>query len=392
MPIVCITNLSPDSVRAAHAAAACRPAEGAPDVVRRRGARGPLRREALPRGRRARPARGRRPSASAPRAWRCARLLTLQGRRVPAQRRGVPQGRVVRAGRRGLAGPRLAPHPACRSGWCGVHVCWCSWCAARRPLVDWARGRRRLAVMVGVDASDEADGSVGLHPGAARGGAVRRHRHVRVLARGGAHAAGHPQPRARWSCWIRWCAASRRWIRTWSACCCARCASAWARCPGRGRWRLHLEPGYGRRDDHLLHVARERRGGPGGGGHAPARGACSGGGTARCPRAWCGTRSSPWCACRPRTCGPGGLAAAQRAGAGGLHRGEPAGHCPGAHAGGPGGGCTCCTCTRAGWETPDWTDHYGVLPEPRGEREEVTAAAGAGARRSMTRCVGRSRG
>ncbi len=39
-------------------------------------------------------------------------------------------------------------------------------------LVEWARGRRRLLVMVGVNASEEADGATGLPARAARGGAV----------------------------------------------------------------------------------------------------------------------------------------------------------------------------------------------------------------------------
>jgi nucleotide-binding universal stress UspA family protein len=238
-------------------------------------------------------------------------------------------------------------------------------------LEDWARGRRRLLVLAGVDAaSDELDGPTAfLH-------ALREVGPCDVIAtyvcspaeereRLGIHSPAHVEmldpvvrnieavdPQV-----------ERVLLRD--------LRERVGTLPGEGSVELHLEPGYGRRADHLLHVALER--------HVDLVVV----GThqrAGLQRLWHGSVSAHVLkqaeqpvVCVPPTWGVPRRASPPRtvlvpvdfteeslravAQARTLVGMTGRVHLLHVH-------------TRK-LSDPDWTDHYGVLPEPPGEREEV---------------------
>ncbi len=132
--------------------------------------------------------------------------------------------------------------------------------AVRRAeaLEDWARGRRRLLVLAGVDASQGVDASAAFLR------ALREVGPCDLLAayvcspaeerqRLGVHTPVHvemldPVVRGMEALDPRVERVLLRDLR-----------EVVGELPGEGRVELHLEPGYGRRADHLLHMARERR-------------------------------------------------------------------------------------------------------------------------------------
>lgn len=124
-------------------------------------------------------------------------------------------------------------------------------------LVDWARGRRRLLVMVGVDALDGAGGPPEfLH-------ALREVGPCDIIA---TYVCSPTEERERLGIHtpvrVEMLDPVVRGIQTLDP----QVESVLLRelrervgeVPGEGKVELHLEPGYGRRADHLLHVAHER--------------------------------------------------------------------------------------------------------------------------------------
>ncbi|HZI15655.1 MAG TPA: universal stress protein, partial [Myxococcus sp.] len=124
-------------------------------------------------------------------------------------------------------------------------------------LVDWARGRRRLLVMVGVDPSDEADGSVAF---------VRALREVGPCDIIATYVCSPAEERTRLGIHtpmhVELLDPVVRGIQTLDPyverVLLREVRERLGEVPGEGQVEIHLEPGYGRRDDHLLHVARER--------------------------------------------------------------------------------------------------------------------------------------
>lgn len=368
MPIVCITNLSPDSVRAANTAAALAARRKVPlmlyGVAEPEGPNGAGSSKAVLHGR-----------------------LELEAERLRAQ--GVEVHTVMTP----KAEEALLSDEECRKAeWCVVAAD--GWqipvwrrtplperlmqraCApvlvVRRDeaLVDWVRGRRRLVVMVGVDASDEADGSVAF---------IRALREVGPCDVIATYVCSPAEERTRLGIHspvrvelldpvVRGIQALDPYVERVLV---REVRERLGEVPGEGNVEIHLEPGYGRRDEHLLHVARER------GVDLVVVGTHQRVGLQRW---WHGSVSAgvmrhaeqsvvcvPAAFVKPRKLGaPRSVLvpvdfteASQRAiaqarmlvGVGGRV------HLLHVHA------------RRMG--DPDWTDHYGVLPEPPREREEV---------------------
>jgi nucleotide-binding universal stress UspA family protein len=368
MPIVCITNLSPDSVRAANAAAALAARRKVPlvlyGVAEHEGSDAGSPSQAVLHGR-----------------------LELEAERLRAQ--GVEVHTVMTP----KAEEALLSDEECRKAeWCVLAAD--GWqvpvwrrtplperlmrraCApvlvVRREegLVDWARGRRRLAVMLGVDASDEVDGSVAF---------IRALREVGPCDILATYVCSPAEERTRLGIHspvrvelldpvVRGIQALDPYVERVLL---REVRERLGDVPGEGKVEIHLEPGYGRRDDHLLHVARTR------GVDLVVVGTHQRVGLQRW---WHGSVSAgvmrhaeqsvvcvPATYVKPRRLGaPRSVLvpvdfteASQRAiaqarmlvGVGGRV------HLLHVHP------------RRLG--DPDWTDHYGVLPEPPGEREEV---------------------
>lgn len=260
MSIVCVTNLSPDSVRAASAAAALAGRLKLPLVLygvmaqEGSGAGGAPSRASL---------HGRLEQEAARLCGLGAHVRSVLTSDIEEALSGDEECRkarwVVLAGggwhhsvwRRAPLPERLA-----RSA-CGPVL------TVRREsaLVDWARGRRRLLVLVGVDASVEAsqerDSAVSfLH-------ALREVGPCDVIAayvcspaeereRLGIHTPVHVElldPVVRGTLVLD-AEVERVLLRE--------VRGRVGTLPGEGQVEIHLEPGYGRRDEHLLHVGRER--------------------------------------------------------------------------------------------------------------------------------------
>ncbi|HYI00329.1 universal stress protein, partial [Hyalangium sp.] len=124
-------------------------------------------------------------------------------------------------------------------------------------LADWARGRRRLGVMVGVDASDEADLAVTF---------VHALREVGPCDIVATYVCSPAEERTRLGIHtpvrvelldpvVRGIEALDPLVERVLT---REVRERLGEVPGEGKVDIHLEPGYGRRDDHLLHVARER--------------------------------------------------------------------------------------------------------------------------------------
>jgi nucleotide-binding universal stress UspA family protein len=256
MPIICVTNLSPDSVRAANAAAALAVRLKVPLVLY-----GLMEHEGPDGG-------GAHARAS------------LQERlELEAQRLGA-LGTQVRTVLTSDIEEALGGDEECRKarwllvaadGWHGSgwrhtplperlvrHTC-APVLVVRRDeaLADWARGRRRLQVLVGVNPLDEGDCSVAfLH-------ALREVGPCDVIA---AYVCSPSEERERLGIHtplhlelldsvVRNVQAldpqvERVLLREMR--------EHVGELPGEGKVELHLEPGYGRRADHLLHVVHER--------------------------------------------------------------------------------------------------------------------------------------
>jgi nucleotide-binding universal stress UspA family protein len=256
MPIICVTNLSPDSVRAASAAAALAVRLKVPLVLY-----GVMEQEGLEAG-------GAHPRTS------LQERLELEAQRLSAL------GTQVRTVLTSDIEEALGGDEECRKarwlllaaeGWHAAawrrtplperlvrHACGPVLVVRRDgALADWARGRRRLQVLVGVNPLDEADCSVAfLH-------ALREVGPCDVIAayvcspaeereRLGIHTPVHvelldPVVRGIQALDPQVERVLLREMREHVG-----------ELPGEGKVELHLEPGYGRRADHLLHVARER--------------------------------------------------------------------------------------------------------------------------------------
>ena len=256
MPIICVTNLSPDSVRAASAAAALAVRLNEPLVLY-----GVFEQEG--------PDSGGAPSRA-----------SLQGRLEEEAERLRAQGTQVRTVLTSDVEEALLGDEECRkarwlmlasdgwhvSGWRRTplperlvrHAC-APVLVVRRDgaLVDWARGRRRLQVMVGVNPSDEADSSAAFLQ------VLREVGPCDVVAtyvcspaeereRLGFHSPVHvelldPVVRGIQALDPQVERVLLREVREHVG-----------ELPGEGKVEIHLEPGYGRRADHLVHVARER--------------------------------------------------------------------------------------------------------------------------------------
>jgi nucleotide-binding universal stress UspA family protein len=256
MSIICVTNLSPESVRAASAAAALAVRLSVPLVLY-----GVLEQEG-------------------PNAGGSHSRASLQGRLEVEAERLRALGTQVRTVLTSDVEAALTGDEECRkarwllvaadgwqaSGWRRAplperlvrHVC-SPVLVVRRDgaLADWARGRRRLQVLVGVNPSDEADCSVAfLH-------ALREVGPCDVIAayvcspaeereRLGIHTPVHlelldPVVRGIQALDPQVERVLLREVR-----------ERVGELPGEGKVEIHLEPGYGRRADHLVHVARER--------------------------------------------------------------------------------------------------------------------------------------
>lgn len=124
-------------------------------------------------------------------------------------------------------------------------------------LVDWARGRRRLLVMVGVDASDESEGATAF---------LRALREVGPCDIVAAYVCSPPEERERLGIHtpvrvelldpvVRGIQALDPQVEQVLV---REVREQLGEVPGEGKVEVHLEAGYGRRADHLLHVARER--------------------------------------------------------------------------------------------------------------------------------------
>jgi nucleotide-binding universal stress UspA family protein len=239
-------------------------------------------------------------------------------------------------------------------------------------LLDWARGRRRLLVLAGLDATDGAEAPVAfLH-------ALREVGPCDVIA---AYVCSPAEERTRLGIHtpvhVELLDPVVRNIQTLDPeverVLLRELKEHVGELPGEGRVELHLEPGYGRRADHLLHVATER--------HADLVVV----GThqrAGLQRLWHGSVSEgvlksaeqsvvcvPATYVQPRKAGPPRSVlvpvdfseASLRAVAQARLLVGPGGHIHLLHV----------HLRRLG--DPAWTDHYGVLPEPPGEQERVLA-------------------
>ncbi|WP_224240618.1 universal stress protein [Hyalangium gracile] len=252
MPVVCVTNLSPHSMRAGTAAAAvairlqeplalygvadqeAAAAEGT-QPLRERLELEASRLRAL--GARVHSVRlSRLEELVSDEECRQARWLVVasDGWHTSALRRALPPEKLVRRA--------CAPVLVVRND---------------GALVDWARGRRRLLVLAGVDAQDASDGSAAfLH-------ALREVGPCDVIA---AYVCSPPEQRERLGIHtpvrvelldpvVRGIQALDPMVEQVLR---RELKERVGELPGEGRLELHLEPGYGRRADHLLHVARER--------------------------------------------------------------------------------------------------------------------------------------
>ncbi|WP_224371540.1 universal stress protein [Hyalangium versicolor] len=124
-------------------------------------------------------------------------------------------------------------------------------------LVEWARGRRRLTVMVGVDTSEGGGGPSAF---------LRSLREVGPCDIIAAYVCSPPEERERLGIHtpvrvelldpvVRGIQALDPQVEHVLL---REVRERVGELPGEGQVEIHLEPGYGRRADHLLHVARER--------------------------------------------------------------------------------------------------------------------------------------
>jgi nucleotide-binding universal stress UspA family protein len=256
MPIICVTNLSPDSVKAASAAAAIAVRLKEPLVLY-----GVLEQEG-------------------PDAGGSHSRESLQQRLKEEADRLRALGTHVRTVLTSDVEEALTGDEECRKarwlllaadGWQGsgwrrtslperlVRHAHAPVLVVRRDgaLADWARGRRRLQVLVGVNPSDEADCSVAFLE------TLREVGPCDVIAtyvcspaeereRLGIHSPVHvelldPVVRGIQALDPQVERVLLREVR-----------ERVGELPGEGKVEIHLEPGYGRRADHLVHVARER--------------------------------------------------------------------------------------------------------------------------------------
>jgi nucleotide-binding universal stress UspA family protein len=257
MPIVCVTNLSPHSMRAGTAAAALSVRLAEPLVLRGVEPQGGLVGE-----------EGSGSTAS----WRA--RLEAEATRV----RGL--GAQVHAVRSTRLAPLLGDEECQQARWLVVaSEGWPSvpWRAsvpeslarhAHAPLlvvreselalVEWVAGQRRLRVLVGVNPADEADGASAFLRALREVGpcdvlAVYVCSPAEERSRLGIHTPARlelldPVVRGMQVVDKQVEQVLRREVLE-------RVGSL----PGQGQVEVHLEPGYGRRSDHLLHVAREQQ-------------------------------------------------------------------------------------------------------------------------------------
>jgi nucleotide-binding universal stress UspA family protein len=237
-------------------------------------------------------------------------------------------------------------------------------------LADWARGRRRLLVMVGVDAASDEHGPVELLH------ALRAVGPCDVIAtyvcqppeerrRLGIHSPVHvemldPVVRGLQALDPQVERVLLRELR-----------ERVGALPGEGSVELRLEPGYGRREDHLLHVARER-----GvdllvvGTHPRAalqrwwHGSVSAGVLRHCEQSV--VCVPPLHTRTQRASPPRSVLVPVDFSAPSLRAVSQARLLVG-----PGGRIHLLHVHPRRLSDPDWTDHYGVLPEPPAEREAV---------------------
>ena len=256
MPIICVTNLSPDSVRAASAAAALAVRLKEPlvlyGVMEQEGPDGG--------GAHSRASPQERLELEAQRLGALgAKVFTVLTSDIEEALDGDEERRKARwlmLAAEGWHGSswRRSPLPERLVRLASVPVL-----VVRRDeaLADWARGRRRLHVLVGVNPPDEADCSVAFLQ------ALREVGPCDVIAayvcspaeereRLGIHSPVHvelldPVVRGLQALDPQAEQVLLREVREHVG-----------ELPGEGRLELHLEPGYGRRADHLLHVAHER--------------------------------------------------------------------------------------------------------------------------------------
>jgi nucleotide-binding universal stress UspA family protein len=256
MPIVCITNLSPDSLRAANVAAALAARRKVPlmlyGVAEHEGSdSGGSSSQAVVHGRLEMEAERLRAlgvevhTVMTPKAQEallgdeeCRKaewcVLAAEGWQIPVWRRTPLPERLMRRA--------CAPVLVVRR---------------EEALVDWIRGRRRLVVMVGVDARDEADGSVAF---------IRSLREVAPCDVIATYVCSPGEERTRLGIHTPVRVESLdpvvRGIQTLDPyverVLVREVRERLGEVPGEGNVEIHLEPGYGRRDEHLLHVARER--------------------------------------------------------------------------------------------------------------------------------------
>jgi nucleotide-binding universal stress UspA family protein len=238
-------------------------------------------------------------------------------------------------------------------------------------LLDWARGRRRLLVLAGVDASEAVDAPLAfLH-------ALREVGPCDIIAayvcspaeerqRLGIHTPVHVElldPVVRHIEKLD-PEVERILLRELK--------ERVGELPGEGRVELHLEPGYGRRADHLLHVVRERRA------DLVVVGTHQ---RAGLQRLWHGSVSEGVLrhAEQSVVCVPAAYARPRRAAGpprsvlvpvdfseASLHALAQARTLVA-----PGGRIHLLHVHERKLSDPAWADHYGVLPEPPGEQEEV---------------------
>jgi len=369
MPIVCITNLSPDSVRAANAAAALAARRKVPLMLYGMGEHegsdaGGSHAQAILLGRLELEAERLRAqgvevhTVMTPKAQEallgdeeCRKaewcVLAAEGWQIPVWRRTPLPERLMRRA--------CAPVLVVRR---------------EEALVDWAHGRRRLGVMVGVDASDEADGSVAF---------IRALREVGPCDVIATYVCSPAEERTRLGIHspvrvelldpvVRGIQALDPYVERVLL---REVRERLGELPGEGKVEIHLEPGYGRRDDHLLHVARER------GADLVVVGTHQRVGLQRW---WHGSVSAgvmrhagqsvvcvPATYVKPRRPSPPRSVlvpvdfteASQRA----ISQARMLV--------GPGGRVHLLHVHPRRLKDPDWSEHYGVLPEPPAEREEV---------------------
>jgi nucleotide-binding universal stress UspA family protein len=239
-------------------------------------------------------------------------------------------------------------------------------------LEDWARGRRRLLVLAGVDASagDELDGPTAF---------LRALREVGPCDVIATYVCSPAEERERLGIHtpvrvelldpvVRHIEAldpqvERVLLRD--------LRERVGDVPGEGSVELHLEPGYGRRADHLLHVANERRV------DLVVVGTHQ---RAGLQRLWHGSVSAQVLkhaetpvVCVPPTWGVPRRAAPPRTVLVPVDFSQESLHAivQARTLVGMTGRVHLLHVHPKKLSDPDWTDHYGVLPEPPGEREEV---------------------